>query len=154
LVASDAGDLKTNTGTVRMVFLSRNPLDHHQIVLCEGRPPEATFSVINQISLRAEDLDALRYFHSNAAAHGATNVQAITHGNAISVYFWDPEGNRVEIFIDTQWYVHQPLREPIDLSLPDEQFWQWAEAHARKLPGFQPVSDWREQFQSRVKQRG
>src|SRR5207248_11177112 len=68
LVASDAGDLKTNTGTVRMVFLSRNPLDHHQIVLCEGRPPDAAFSVINQISLRVEDVAALRYFHSNAAA--------------------------------------------------------------------------------------
>jgi len=153
LVASDAGDLVTNAGTVRMVFLSRDPLDHHQIVLCEGRPPEATFSVINQISLRVEDVAALRYFHANAASHGATDVQAITHGNAISVYFRDPEGNRVEIFIDTPWYVHQPLREPIDLSLPDQELWQWAEAHARKLSGFQPISDWRQQFQSRVKQR-
>ena len=145
-LVSDAGNL----GTVRMVFLSRDPHDHHQIVLVEGRPPEAKFSVINQISLRVENLDALRHFQANAAAHGATNVLAVTHGNAISVYFWDPEGNRVEVFIDTPWYVQQPLREPIDLSLPDAQVWRWAEAHASKLPGFQPVEDWRQQLQKRV----
>jgi catechol 2,3-dioxygenase len=145
-LVSDSGDL----GTVRMVFLSRDPKDHHQIVLVEGRPREARFSVINQISLRVADLDALRYFHSHAAANGASDVQAVTHGNAISVYFRDPEGNRVEIFIDTPWYVHQPLREPIDLSLPDQEVWQWAESHARKLPGFSPVSDWRRQIQTRL----
>jgi catechol 2,3-dioxygenase-like lactoylglutathione lyase family enzyme len=149
LVASDSGNL----GTVRMVFLSRDPTDHHQIVLVEGRPPDARFSVINQISLRVEHLAALRHFHANADAHGATDVQAVTHGNALSVYFRDPEGNRVEVFIDTPWYVQQPCRQPIDLSLPDEDLWRWVEAHARSLPGFQPVSDWRQQFQTRVTQK-
>ena len=146
-LVSDSGNL----GTVRMVFLSRNPYDHHQIVLVEGRPPEAKFSVINQISLRVESLDALRHFYAKGAEHGATNVHSVTHGNAISVYFWDPEGNRVEVFIDTPWYVQQPLREPIDLSQPDQEVWRWAEAHARNLPGFQPVADWREQLKKRLK---
>jgi len=148
-LVSDSGDL----GTVRMVFLSRNPHDHHQIVLVEGRPAEAAFSVINQISLRVEDLSALRHFQANAEKHGASNVHAMTHGNAISVYFWDPEGNRVEVFIDTPWYVQQPFRHPIDLSLPDQEVWRWAEAHARNLPGFRPVSEWQQQFQTRVIQR-
>ena len=147
LLASDSGDL----GPVRMVFLSRDPRNHHQIVLVSGRPPEATFSVVNQISLRVDDLRALRHFHSTAAAHGATDVRAVTHGNALSVYFQDPEGNRVEVFVDTPWYVRQPLREPMDLSLSDEELWRWAEAHARKLPGFQPVADWQQQFQGRLK---
>ena len=148
LLVSDSGNL----GTVRMVFLSLDPSDHHQIVLVSGRPPEAAFSVINQISLRVEDLEALRHFHTNAEAHGATDVQAVTHGNALSVYFRDPEGNRVEVFIDTPWYVQQPSRQPIDLSLPDQELWRWAEAHARNLPGFRPVSDWRQQFQTRVRE--
>jgi catechol-2,3-dioxygenase len=149
LLSSDSGDL----GPVSFVFLSRDPRDHHQIVLVSGRPADATFSVINQISLRVEDLAALRYFHSKAAAHGATDVQAITHGNALSVYFRDPEGNRVEVFIDTPWHVTQPSREPMDLSLPDEELWRWAEAHASKLPGFQPISDWQQQFQKRLMHR-
>jgi catechol-2,3-dioxygenase len=146
LLVSDSGNL----GTVRMVFLSRNPYDHHQIVLVAGRPPEAAFSVINQMSLRVEDLAALRHFHGNAEAHGATDVQAVTHGIAISVYFRDPEGNRIEVFVDTPWHVQQPFRQPIDLSLPDQEVWRWAEAHARNLPGFRPVADWRQQFQTRV----
>jgi catechol 2,3-dioxygenase len=146
LLSSDSGAL----GPVSMVFLSRDPRDHHQIVLVSGRPAEATFSVINQISLRVEDLAALRYFHAKAAAHGATDVQAVTHGNALSVYFRDPEGNRVEVFIDTPWHLTQPSREPMDLSLPDEELWRWAEAHASKLPGFQPISDWQQQFQKRL----
>src|ERR1051326_3730444 len=107
LIVSDSGNL----GTVPMVFLSRDSFDHHQIVLVSGRPPEATFSVINQISLRVEDLAALRHFHANAEAHGATDVQAVTHGIAISVYFRDPEGNRVEVFVDTPWHVQQPFRD-------------------------------------------
>jgi len=145
-VSSDNGDF----GTAYMVFLSLDPRDHHQIVLVSGRPDDATFSVINQISMRVDDLAALRYFHSNAAAHGATDVQAVTHGNALSVYFRDPEGNRVEVFIDTPWHVTQPFREPMDLSLSDEEVWQWAEVHASKLPGFQPISDWQQQFQKRL----
>ncbi len=147
-VGSDSGAL----GPVQMVFLSRDPRDHHQIVLVSGRPAEATFSVVNQISLRVEDLQALRHFHTHAAAHGATDVQAVTHGIALSVYFRDPEGNRVEVFIDTPWHVTQPSRDPIDLSLSDEELWRWAEAHARALPGFRPVSDWQQQFQTRLRQ--
>jgi len=148
-LSSDSGNL----GPISFVFLSRDPGDHHQIVLVSGRPDEATFSVVNQISLRVDDLAALRYFHSKAAAHGATDVQAVTHGNALSVYFRDPEGNRVEVFIDTPWHVMQPFREPMDLSLPDEELWNWAETHASKLPGFQPISDWQQQFQKRLRQR-
>src|SRR5689334_11764618 len=62
LLSSDSGEL----GPVSFVFLSRDPRDHHQIVLVSGRPADATFSVINQISLRVEDVAALRYFYSNA----------------------------------------------------------------------------------------
>ena len=39
-------------GTVELVFLSRDPSEHHQIVLTSGRPADLFFNVINQISLR------------------------------------------------------------------------------------------------------
>src|SRR5262249_56081924 len=92
----------------------------------------------------------LTYFNPNRRTQGGTDVQAVTHGNAFSVYFRDPEGNRVEVFIDTPWHVTQPFREPMDLSLSDEEVWQWAEEHASKLPGFQPISDWQQRFQERL----
>jgi len=37
-------------GTQRLTFLSRNPKEHHQVVLVEGRPRTLPFNVINQIS--------------------------------------------------------------------------------------------------------
>jgi catechol-2,3-dioxygenase len=146
-VTSDRGNL----GEARLVFLSRDPRDHHQIVLVSGRPEEARFSVVNQVSLRVEGLAALRYFKDHAAAHGASDVQPVSHGNALSVYLRDPELNRVELFMDTPWYVTQPLREPLDLSLPDEELWRRAEAQARRLPGFRPLAEWQREFAERLR---
>lgn len=146
-VASDRGNL----GAVQLVFLSRDPRDHHQIVLVSGRPEDARFSVVNQISLRVNDLQALRYFKDNAARHGASDVQPVSHGNALSVYLRDPELNRIELFMDTPWYVSQPLREALDLSLSDEELWRRAEAHARSLPGFRPAAQWQREFAERLR---
>lgn len=138
-------------GKAEIVFLSRDPRDHHQIVLVSGRPGDAAFSTVNQISLRVADLAALRRFHADAAAHGASDLQPVTHGIALSLYLRDPEGSRIELYLDTPWYVTQPLREPMDLSLPDEALWRWAEESARRLPGFRPAEEWRREFAARLK---
>ncbi len=112
---TDAGDL----GAVQLVFLSRDPSEHHQLVLATGRPTDMGFNVVNQISFRVPDLAALRRFHDRLLAHGATDMLPVTHGNAVSLYCRDPEGNRLELFMDTPWYCDQPLREPIDLAQSD-----------------------------------
>lgn len=137
-------------GTAQLVFLSRDPLEHHQIVLVSGRPAEATFATVNQISFRVDDLVALRGFYQRAPAHGAADLQPVTHGNALSLYLRDPEANRIELFIDTPWYVTQPLREPIDLTLSDDALWREVEARARRLPGFRPAEDWRREIAARL----
>ena len=143
-IATDRGNL----GAVRLVFLSRDPREHHQVVLVTGRPENLDFSVLNQISLRVPDLAALRYFHVHAAAHGGRDVQPVTHGNAISVYVRDPEGNRIELYIDTPWYVTQPFRVLIDLTKSDEAVWKEVETLARSLPGFRPAEEWRKEMES------
>jgi len=145
-IVTDRGEL----GAARLVFLSRDAREHHQIVLVAGRAENPDPSVLNQISLRVPDLAALRYFHANAAAHGGSDIQPVTHGNAISLYLRDPEGNRIEFYIDTPWYVTQPLRVPIDLAKPDAVLWQEVEALARSLPGFRPVEEWRKEIESRI----
>ena len=104
-------------GTVQLVFLSRDPTEHHQIVLASGRPADLAFSVINQISLRVPNLATLRVVRNRAQADpDVTELLCATHGNAVSIYFRDPEGNRIEVFMDMPWYCEQPLREPIDIS--------------------------------------
>ncbi len=131
-------------GPVQLVFLSRDPGEHHQIVLASGRPAEPQFNVINQISLRVPDLATLRLVRDRVAADpGVSELLVATHGNAVSIYFRDPEGNRLEVFMDTPWYCEQPLREPIDLDQPDGAVMAQAEALARSRPRFRPRAQWR-----------
>jgi catechol 2,3-dioxygenase-like lactoylglutathione lyase family enzyme len=138
-VVTDRGAL----GSAALVFLSRDPAEHHQIVLVSGRPAAPGFNAINQVSFRAAGLAGLREMHRRLEREGVKELAPVSHGNALSVYFRDPEGNRLEIFIDTPWYVEQPVRVPLDLKLPDDEIWAWAEADARKRPGFRPVEEWR-----------
>jgi catechol-2,3-dioxygenase len=139
---TDQGSLDTSHGKVSLVFLSRDPEVHHQIVLASGRPQSLSFNPINQISLEADSLATLRRFYQRFVKEKMEEILPVTHGNAISFYGRDPEGNRLEIFIDTPWYVDQPMRVPVDLALRDEELMASVECHARALPGFRPRAEW------------
>jgi catechol 2,3-dioxygenase-like lactoylglutathione lyase family enzyme len=147
---TDRGQLPGPDGPVDLVFTSRDPDEHHQIVLARGRPAELGFNVINQLSLRADSLPTLREMYRRLVAEKVRQILPVTHGNAISVYGLDPEGTRLELFIDTPWYVLQPLRVALDFSLDDEQLMRRLEEHARSLPGFKPRSAWREEMAQRM----
>src|SRR6185503_380544 len=97
---TDRGDLET-------------PRGHHQVILATGKPDNAAFNPINQISFRMADFAGLREMHRRLTDEKVRELYAVSHGNALSVYFLDPEGNRLELFVDTPWYVQQPLRIPI-----------------------------------------
>ncbi len=130
-------------GAVSLIFLSRDAREHHQIVLASGRPAAGGFNPINQISFRVADLAGLREMHRRLEHEGVRELYPVSHGNALSVYFHDPEGNRIELFIDTPWYVEQPVRVPVDLSLSDAELWASVERDARQRPGFRTVEEWR-----------
>jgi catechol-2,3-dioxygenase len=148
---TDRGVLNMPKGPVSLVFLSRDPEEHHQIVLASGRPAELGFNVINQISFRVPDVGSLRRLHAALSSEESVQeIRAVTHGNAISVYFLDPEGNRIEVFMDTPWYCSQPLREPVDFSLSDSGILAAAEAIARASTDFMPRSEWVERMRYRM----
>ncbi|MGA9027807.1 MAG: VOC family protein [Steroidobacteraceae bacterium] len=147
---TDRGQLPGPSGPVDLVFTSRDPDEHHQIVLARGRPAKLGFNVINQLSLKADSLSTLREMHRRLVAEKVRDLIPVTHGNAISVYGLDPEGTRLELFIDTPWYVLQPLRVALDCSLDDEALMRRVEAHARSLPGFKPRSEWRAEMARRM----
>jgi len=138
-------------GSLTLVFLSRDPREHHQIVLASGRPASGGFNPINQMSFRMADFAGLREMHRRLQAEGVAELAPVSHGNALSVYFKDPEGNRIELFVDTPWYVQQPLRVPMDMKLADAELWDWAEREARKQPGFKPVEEWRSELRGTLK---
>mgnify|MGYP003576891603 FL=1 len=145
---TDAGDL----GTVQLVFLSRDPTEHHQMVLATGRPADLSFNVVNQISFRVPDLPTLRSFHDRLLAEGATDMHPVTHGNAVSLYCRDPEGNRLELFMDTPWYCDQPLRETIDLNQSDVAIQAQAEGSAKRFPKFMSRAQWQADVARRMQE--
>lgn len=147
---TDRGFLEGPRGPMQLAFMSRDPDEHHQIVLISGRPAEISFNVINQISFKTDSVATLQLFHRCLLAADITELAPVTHGNALSVYFRDPEGNRVELYVDTPWYVSQPCRVPAPIELPPDALMAWAETHARTLEGFRPRSEWRRDMAIRM----
>lgn len=144
---SDRG--KTSQGG-ELVFLTRDPREHHQFVLASGRPANLQFNLINQLSFRVDSLDTLRELYRGLKNEDVVELGPVTHGNALSVYLHDPEKNRVELLIDTPWYVAQPCRIPLDLSLPDDELWSGLEKRVRELPGFKPRAEWAAEIEKKI----
>jgi len=140
LLVSDRGQVP---GGSDLVFLSRDPDEHHQIVLASGRPPGVDFNVVNQISFKLPGLADLKAMYARARDEGIKQFRVVTHGNAWSVYFADPEGNRVEVFVDTPWHTPQPVVEPFDIEAPVESIVKETEALCRNRPGFMSREAWR-----------
>lgn len=147
-VVSDRGDREQNGA---IVFMTRNPSEHHQLVFATGRPADLNFSIVQQISFRVDSLATLReLYHAVQKEPIQKMLGPVTHGNALSVYFLDPEGNRVELLIDTPWYVPQPHRLAVDIEQPDDQLWAGIEKHVRATPGFKPVEEWRAEITQKI----
>lgn len=145
---TDHGIVKTG---MELVFLSREPNDHHQIVLVNGRPdnlPKNPFnqqfgSVINQISFRVGTLQQLREIYGIMKAENAASMFPANHGVAWALYCHDPEGNNLEFFVDTDWYFPQPFAAPLDFGRSDEDIFAETERLSREQPEFELYSDWR-----------
>ena len=67
--------------------------------------------------------------HGRGAGRQGVPIQRQTsHVIALGLYFYDPDGNPVEVFWDTGRRYPQPFNAPIDLSLPEEEILAQAEA--------------------------
>jgi catechol 2,3-dioxygenase len=135
-----------------LVFLSRNPQEHHQIVLVPGRDGAAA-STINQISFRVVSLAELRRVHALLREEQVEGLDPTNHGGAWSLYCLDPEGNRIELFAQTPWYV-PPVSVPLDLSLSDDAIRALTEAMVKATPGHMPRADWHAQMRRRMLEEG
>jgi catechol 2,3-dioxygenase len=127
-----------------LTFLSHDPDQHHQLVLVTGRPPGVEYNVVNQISFKVPTLADLKTLHARLREEGVRDLRVVTHGNAWSIYFPDPEGNRVELFVDTPWHTPQPFAEPFDIEASVETIMARTEAICRGREGFVSRAAWRE----------
>jgi catechol-2,3-dioxygenase len=99
-----------------MTFLSANPeYEHHEFVLMKGRAAPADVKVIQQISFKVPSVDDLRDYYRRLLREKVRIDRVVSHGNALGLYFFDPEGNRIELYYKTGFPVPQPHGDLINL---------------------------------------
>lgn len=146
---------------MQLVFTSRDPMDHHQIVLATGRPDNLPANTanpqfgpsINQISFKMGSIGDLRDIKERLEAWGgacAENLMPSNHGIAWSVYAHDPEGNNLEFFVDSDWYIDQPFLIPLDFSKTDDELYEQTREMCEGSPGFEPYGEWRDRVAKRM----
>jgi catechol 2,3-dioxygenase len=134
-----------------MVFVSQTPDEHHQLVLVHTpEPAPRSFMMADHLAFRTGTLDDLRSLAARLVADGNTSAIPISHGNAWSVYFTDPEGNGLEVFIDTPFHVAQPYADGLDLTASDDDIEAATRAKIESLEEFQPFAQWREGMADRL----
>jgi catechol 2,3-dioxygenase len=127
-------------GSPEVVFLSQSETDHHQLAFAPVRRGDEPSNSVNHMAFRTGELADVRAMAEALAKDGrATEINPMTHGNAWSVYFKDPEHNGVEVFCDTPWHVQQPQARPLDLSKSDEEIHAWTQAEFENEPEFGPI---------------
>ncbi len=136
---------------MQLVFISRDPYDHHQIVLATGRPDNIPPNTahpqfgpsINQISFRVGSLAELKALRERLEAEGGSDFFPANHGIAWSIYAHDPEGNNLEFFVDSDWYVKQPFLIPLDLSKSDAEIIAETKTLCESSQGYTSNEEWR-----------
>jgi catechol-2,3-dioxygenase len=102
-----------------MVFMSCHPKEeHHEVMLMEGRDAPRGAHVLQQLSFRCSRLDDVLEYWRRLKDAGATIRSTVSHGNAISCYFEDPDGNNCEVYWNTGLEAHQPYYQPLDFDEP------------------------------------
>jgi len=124
-----------------MVFLSSRPeVEHHELVLQRGRKELAGEQTVQQLSWRVSGLESLLNYHKRFLQENVFIQQIVTHGNALGIYFFDPEGNRGEVYWATGVEVRQPFRKSLTLDGRPEEILSRAEVllHRGDAP-YQPI---------------
>ena len=140
LVVTDRAMMRD--GKAEIAFLTGDPREHHQVVFATGRPKDMNYNMIQQLSFRMDSLATMRKVYAGLKSEPIIELGPVTHGNALSAYFRDPEGNRLEIFVDSPWHAEQPLGEPVDMSMSDEEIWALVEKTAKNRSGAITRKNW------------
>jgi len=102
------------------VFMSSDPdREHHEFVLFTGTPEQKT--CVQQISFSCEKLEDIVQYYNRFKDNDVRFRSVTSHGNAVGLYFFDPEDNVCEVYWTTPWKAHQPYGVAVDLTQDLEQ---------------------------------
>jgi catechol-2,3-dioxygenase len=159
MTVSDVGHIPVRGG-IDIAFLTTDPDDHHQFVLASGRIDQTIDrspvrggrfgAAVFQIAFRLDSLSSLRRIVERLRAAGVESFSPINHGNAWSVYTCDIEGNPLELFVDSPWYVAQPCGFDLDLTMSDEEIQAATEKYCQEQPDVTSYAEWSDQMASTI----
>jgi catechol-2,3-dioxygenase len=116
-----------------MVFMSARPEEeHHQLLLCRGRNVDDKAKVVQQISFRCDSFEDVVGFYRRFKENNVKFDMILSHGSAVGVYVFDPEGNCIETYWNTGLKAKQPYGEMIDLERPPAELLRHIEEHVAK----------------------
>ncbi len=130
---SDRGPIAENGPNI--IFMSQNEDEHHQLAVVTSRKDQNPSNSLNHLAFRVESFDDVKTLNGKLESAGV-DILPLSHGNTLSLYFNDPEGNGLEVFWDTPWHVAQPDGILWDTSLNQDQALAWVEETFREKPKF------------------
>lgn len=145
-VVTDRG---TSSTGAEIVFMTASSDQHHQLVLVVGRDPDSP-STVNQLAFHVEGLAELQAYARFLQGFADVSSRAVSHGNAWSIYFDDPEGNGIEVYCDTPWYVSQPRAIPFDVLADPQNIHSETADFVESDPSGVPVEEWRVDVEERL----
>jgi catechol-2,3-dioxygenase len=118
-----------------MVFLTSNPdVEHHELLLMAGRNVGDDARVLQQVSFRVPSFEDVQEYADRFKREGVPVEDIVTHGFAVGVYFFDPEGNRLEVYWDTNVRGHKAFRRTIDVDRPKTEVLDEADRILANVP--------------------
>jgi catechol-2,3-dioxygenase len=116
----DVVGLQIADETPSAVFMSGDPdREHHEFALFQGSPEQG--ANVQQISFSCESLDDIISYYHTLKEHNVRVRSITSHGNAVGLYFFDPEDNVCEVYWTTPWKAHQPYGVAVDLTRPKDE---------------------------------
>ena len=147
---TDRGEL--NGASV--AFISQVPTDHHQLAFLESDRGAGEPNRVGHFAFRVDGLDDVVAMRERLQADGrVANIAPVTHGNAWSIYFADPEGNGIEVFCDTPFHVKQPMGGGWDPAASREELLAAIESEHGGSDGFRPIEDFYRERAEHLAQR-
>ena len=148
----------TNRGKVsddaEITFISQDPNEHHQVALVGGVDNDPQFMFADHLAFRVDSLDAVRAVKARLEEAGVEGVAPVSHGNAWSVYFTDPEGNGIECFTDTPFHVAQPYLEGLRIEMSNSEILEHTRSALADKPEFQPIEQYQAALEAKLTTEG
>lgn len=116
--------------TPTAAFMSSQPEEeHHELLVAKAGDGQRTN--VQQLSFSCQSLADIRGYYQKFKEQGVKVSRAVSHGNAVGLYFYDPEGNQCELYWTTPFKARQPYGVAVDLTRPESEILRDIEADVK-----------------------